>query len=69
MSDMTEPPPDPEDLEDLEDLEDPEDPEDPEDYEAEEEDVVVSPDTGTVYDPFGEPDQTPLDTTPEEDTP
>ncbi|MCW2767087.1 MAG: hypothetical protein JWO11_3046 [Nocardioides sp.] len=43
-------------------------PADPEEYEADEA-VVVSPDTGTVYDETGEPALTPHDVTPVDEEP
>lgn len=43
----------------------PDEPADPEEYQASEREQV-SPETGTVYDPTGEADETPHDT-PEED--
>ena len=60
---MTDVPP-----EDLVDEPTPEQPDgqDPEEYEPDERTRAVSPDTGTVYDELGEPENTPQDVTSED---
>jgi hypothetical protein len=61
---MTDVPP-----EDLVDEPTPEQPagQDPEEYEPDERTRAVSPDTGTVYDELGEPENTPQDVAPEDE--